>query len=548
MLLATLTTALCLGGGTDHLPGLRESLAARAVHAVAFVNDPMSHGQVGDGLLSLNEAIQLHNRTLTFGQLSQLEQWQVSGLGQDISWIDIDSTSTPVIAVERNLDPILDMPHGLLITGFNGPPVIDFRQVSRAFVATSNYVSFRDLIVEGGDIGVDLTQTDAIAGTTLERVAFAGQSAGGLRCRMASVGQNGRLLLQHCTFEDAPYGILVDETAADRTTLLYVANATMTSVASAVEVRLGSGGSGIYQFERLQVNAGTSGIRFTRPGGAASRAVTVDCTLLQIAAARPFDFAGFPGAPSRLTLRMLDLRASADAGPVLRIGPLGSDVAADIDDLKADGGLELLTGGTGQTTLANARVRNGAVTLGATATAQFQVLDSRFDGLEFRTAGSVPVTVAASCFDGGRLEATAQAPLQISGSFLGAAIGSHVSSVQPLPLAQLGSIDVVPQRPRLGGPIALRADLPPGFVCVFAMGATAQVPTILQRPIHVYIEPASIVTMPGLYRLQQSLAFTVPNDPLLAGTDWVVQALVLPEAGAQGPAISLPPGSRFVLH
>ena len=76
-------------------------------HAVAFVNDPLSHGTVGDGLLSLNEAILLHNGQLAYTALSPAEQQQLSlipgtGSTTDVTWIDIDSANTPVIASPHN--------------------------------------------------------------------------------------------------------------------------------------------------------------------------------------------------------------------------------------------------------------------------------------------------------------------------------------------------------------------------------------------------------------------------------------------------------------
>src|SRR5262249_3214171 len=100
--------------------------SAPAPHSVATVNDPLSHGTLGDGRLSLNEAIQLHNRTLQPGQLSIAELNQLSGFGQDISWINIDGTSVPTITVERDFDVIQDFAHGILIEGFNESVVIDF--------------------------------------------------------------------------------------------------------------------------------------------------------------------------------------------------------------------------------------------------------------------------------------------------------------------------------------------------------------------------------------------------------------------------------------
>ncbi|MFY9344612.1 MAG: hypothetical protein WAT39_19120, partial [Planctomycetota bacterium] len=101
-----------------------------AFHAVAFVNDPLSHGTLGDAFLSLNEAIRLHNGQLALAALSPAEQAQLSlipgtGSTTDVTWIDIDAANTPVITVQQNLTPVLDTTFGLLIKGFGGRPVLD---------------------------------------------------------------------------------------------------------------------------------------------------------------------------------------------------------------------------------------------------------------------------------------------------------------------------------------------------------------------------------------------------------------------------------------
>ena len=52
--------------------------APATAHALAYVNDPMSHGQLGDNFLSLNEAIQLNQGTITVTELSVPEQQPVN--------------------------------------------------------------------------------------------------------------------------------------------------------------------------------------------------------------------------------------------------------------------------------------------------------------------------------------------------------------------------------------------------------------------------------------------------------------------------------------
>ncbi len=520
-------------------------------HAVAFVNDSRSHGLVGDQFLSLNEVIQLHNRTLTFAQLSTPEQWQISGAGQDVAWADIDGSSTPVITIERNLDPIIDFPHGLLIAGVNDRPVLDFTGagVTTGFVSGSNFVSWRELIVQGGTVGIELTQTDAIQGTVIDGVDFTGQSVAAVRCTLASPNQNGRVLFTRCTFANAPTAIQLNDTGPGRTAQFYVGDSTMSNVGTGIDVVLGPGGSGRYLLERLVVAASVVGVRFQRPGAAATRAMLLEATHLRVAAPLPCAIAGVAGGPSGVTLRMLDLTRTAGSGPALDLGALGGQITGDVDELKAVGGVNVLTGGTtGALHLLNARVSGGAVTVGSSGGVTIDLRDSRFDLVALGTTGGLPVVAAGCCLVGGSAQGSAAAPLSFTACHLGANLGPHVTASGTLASPQIGSSAIVPAQPLLGGPLTLQADLPPGFLGIWAMGPTAYFPTIQPPPIHIYMEPSGIVTLPGIYRLQQGLTFGIPNHPGLVGTDWTGQLLVLPDPGVPGPPLALPPGGRFALR
>ena len=138
-------------------------------HSIAEVNDPLSHGTLGDNLLSLNEAIQLYNRTITVAQLSPSEIMQLGGLGTDIAWARIDASYVPTITIETDLDVILDWPHGLLIEGYNGEAVLDFTHStgSHGFRSMSNFCNWRNLEIVGGTYGIDLQQSNAAFGGTV---------------------------------------------------------------------------------------------------------------------------------------------------------------------------------------------------------------------------------------------------------------------------------------------------------------------------------------------------------------------------------------------
>lgn len=153
--------------------------AQNSIHSRANVNDPVSHGKIGDGKLSLNEAIQLHNGTLPRSRLSALEQAQLVG-SLDISIVDVDAKVTPTITVERDLDVVIDTAHGFNLDGQNGRVRIDLGR-TRGILATSDFCSFRRLRVQGGQHGIAITQNDTLFGASVEDVDFSGQSIAGFR-------------------------------------------------------------------------------------------------------------------------------------------------------------------------------------------------------------------------------------------------------------------------------------------------------------------------------------------------------------------------------
>ena len=66
-------------------------------------------------------------------------------------------------------------------------------------------------------------------------------------------------------------------------------------------------------------------------------------------------------------------------------------------------------------------------------------------------------------------------------------------------------------------------------------------------PFYVYMDPGSIVFLPGIYSGQQVASWQAPNQPALTGAQLVAQAVVLPLT-AVAPATQLPPGWRFELR
>src|SRR5690606_15299584 len=89
-----------------------------------LINDPRSHGTIGDRLLSLREAILMTNRVIDENALSAEELAQLSGFGNDIAFADIDAQAVPVLTFERDLPIIEDSIHGFAIGSANGIPTL----------------------------------------------------------------------------------------------------------------------------------------------------------------------------------------------------------------------------------------------------------------------------------------------------------------------------------------------------------------------------------------------------------------------------------------
>ena len=531
----------------DYAPGPRHAIA----HSVAQVNDPMSHGALGDNLLSLNEAIQLYNRTITVAQLSPAEIMQLGGLGADIAWARIDASFVPGITIETDFDVILDWPHGLLIEGYNGEAVLDFSHSSgsHGFRSMSNFCNWRNLEIVGGTYGIDLQQTNAaFGGTVINNVLFDGQSQYGLRVTGSAANGWGRVLLGECEFRDTPVGIRLDENMAGRTTVLGIFDTTFRGADVAIDCLLGSGGQATYLLEKLIIEGATTGLRIKRAAGA-DRMMNLEATHLSITANNCIEYEGSSVTDSELKLRMLNLTANAPDGEALHLGPLGSRLRGELSDCEMVGDVTVMIGGS-PTNMAihNARVADGSVVLGANWFWPVQIDQSRFDNCSVTTTGHNPVVFTESCFVGGSVQGTTAAPIEMAACHLGATPGNHVTENGGLLGEQLGSMSVVPVEPVLGGTVTLQPDLPGGLIGFFVLGAPATLVTEPLPGVRAYLDPTQSVVAVAFVQQQHATTLPIPTSLSLLNTNWICQLLVTPTGGTQAPDVQVPPGQWFVLR
>lgn len=545
-MITSILSLLSLGG----LPA-----ATPAFHAIAFVTDPMSHGLVGDGLLSLNEAIRLHNGTLSINSLSVAEQAQVSlipgsGGTTDVTWIEIDSELLPTITIEQDLDTIVNTTFGLFIRGGGGIASLDLTGpgITRGMHSTSSNLILQNVEFDGGPSGLEVEQADATGapGCTLEGCKFQDQTQFALRFTGTQPNAIGRLILEECEIVNVPNAIKFDETVADRFTIFEAHEVRITGVSVGIDAVVGTGGNARFTFDRVIIESSSVGIDLVAPS-TNGRPLLIEGNHTRVRAPVCARFDGANDAVTWMQCAMWSLLATP-GGTALELGVLGNQVYGDLNEFRCVGDVTIATGGsTLPLTVRNMRGKDGAVTVSTSATQSFAITESRFTDCVTETAGSGAVAINGSCFDGGTIGVSSPAGLlQATGCFLTSS-GAGVNATGSLPQAQLGSMEVSPDDPVLGGSIQFSADLPAGLVCGFALGTVAATPPALPAPFYVYVD-ADAFLFSGVYSAQQSMSWAVPNLPLFRGYELLVQSVVLPLPGLQAPALQLPPGWRFVLR
>jgi hypothetical protein len=548
------TSLICLA---TLLPGGGDTNRPAAPHAVAYVTDSLSHGQVGDGFLSLNEAIQLHNQTLSVNQLSAAEQMQVqlipgTGPTTNVTWVDFDGTSTPTITIERDLDPVIDTTYGLYLRSVNEPTVLDFSTpgVLHGFRSSANSFELKDMILSGGPYGIDLVQTDVSghAGLVLNRVRFEGQTQFAVRVATTTANGFGKLHAEDCTFLNAPTAIVWNENVAGRNTIFELVDCVVSGAAHGLDVELGAGGLGRYTLDRLTIDATQTGVRLLRPTGG-NRNALLETQHIDVRAPSCVRIDGSPtGWTWAFQFRMWHLRCTGAGGTALSLGALGDNVYGTLEDLTLDGSSTVLSGGGSQALrLDNARCRNGNITFGTTVNQALSTAWTAFEQCQIATVGTAPVTFTDCSFRGGSLAGTAAAPALCTSSYVQNA-GNHVVQTGSLPQPQLGTVQLSPDVVQIGTTATFQVDLPPGLFAVLLLGFTDPAPILLAQPLHVYSMPSATFTLPGVYRAQQGYGWPIPNFPIFVGLDLVLGAAVLPDPNVSAPAVQVPPGRRFALR
>ena len=514
-------------------------------HAVAIVNDARSHGQIGDNFLSLNEAIMLHNRTLTSSQMSAAEQGQIAFIGGDIAIADIDTTQVPTVTLERDLDTVGNFAHGLNVSGSPYPANIDIGNTN-GFLVDSDYCDFRRLVIRGGAIAVRIVQRDTFYGSTFENVRFEGQTSAAVQAFLIQNDGETFLRFENTTFVNVPNPVRIDDLGRNRHGEIAMRGCLFDGGGEAFVVNLGPGGNSYsLRLDRSTFqNQTVAGLVVRRGAPTDDRGVVLD--LLDMVSRNVPAGVSIDGHATALTdarVAMADLTAS---GTALRLGGAGTNTKILIEDSQFAGSVQL----AGKTILRldNVRQTGGALGLDAGAGTTTAVASSAFANVTTSVAGGSAITFDGCRFDGGSISGTASSPVTVVGSYIGSlTLGANTSVTSSLPTPQLGSTHVLEQAIAVGQTVHLDHDLPAGYlgIWLFSLG-TEQAST--QVGLRIYMEPSTLSIYPGVWRGQGRVPFPMPPIRSLRGLDLVFQMLVGHDIGVAGPLRQIPPGGRVLLR
>ncbi|HEU4418175.1 MAG TPA: hypothetical protein VFT55_04510, partial [Planctomycetota bacterium] len=196
-------------------------LLAQGPGITANVTDPLSHGTVGDLVLSLDEAIRLYNGTLTASQLSPAEQACLAGTGL-VATILIDAAVTPVITLQAPLTDLVgpgvhQHVHIEGMTGGNGKPVIQGGAQPRVFTFRTINAMLHGLRIVGGQVGFDgrMPQPASPAAHMAEimECEFDGQTVAAVRLHGTGTDES-MVMVEDTSFSNMPLAFLLDDQTA----------------------------------------------------------------------------------------------------------------------------------------------------------------------------------------------------------------------------------------------------------------------------------------------------------------------------------------------
>jgi len=520
----------------------------------ASIDDPNSHGTVGDSKLSLDEAIQIANGTLAITSLSAAEQARISGTGP-VTSILVDAAITPTITMQAPLTAITG-PVGavdpITITGTAAAgalPILAGNTQPTILNIHTHLTVISGFRIENGAIAVDAVMPAAsmMAKARVGNCEFDGQSTVAVQLR--TVGpDNTNLMVHDASIRNTPLGFRLDDQASGGIMISENERVTMDGVTLGCEViEDGSGMMTMWQFWRSTFVNGETLAKTTRTPTSDKLVMLRIVHSDAVCTEDVVEMIGTTAGTSMLHHHHGDWTA----GPGKRViwtHPRNAQFDIHGSEMEFYGDIEIGAGTTSPRIWhQNNYYKNCAITLDIDG-ALPNLLWNRFDNctIDVPSLARSPVTIRDSQLENTSVSSQSfLAPIDLEGCYRsGGTLSGFANESSTAPGAFLGTATVTPEDPQIGGTLQFTADLPPGISLIWDIATSIQRPVTSTEPVRFYGDTASVAILPLIVINQSTLLLPVPNNSALIGQEFYMQGVALPWMPMpHAPAFHLPRGT-----
>lgn len=522
------------------------------------VDDPNSHGAVGDAHLSLDEAIRVANGTLAAASLSSAEQARITSSATGSS-IVVNAATTPTITLSAPLTALTGGGQGVAIMGMaaNGTrPVIDGNGQATVLSLQDHLLSVHGLSFVGGGVAIDAATAMPPSPQTpmlmIMGCDFDGQTVAGVQIR-ASGTQITRVMLSRATMQNMPVGVRVDDQSVGGRIMAECEFVTFDGVTTGCSASVtGSGADTMFALWRSTFANGETLAESTRAPGSTKlfmyRIVyvdadcsgdVVDCegtaTGVTMVHHHHGDWVAGTGARALYVhprTSQFDIHGSEMTfhGDIVLAGNTSSPRFWHQNNHFVDCDITYDVDGALPNLLWN-RYDNCTISVPATARSPVAIRQSHLVGTDVDSQSFLaPVNLQGCWRQNGTLSGFANETGAIAGPFL-------------------GTTEVSPREPQVGTGLRLDADLPFGIGLVWDLAPSDPRPFTSQEPVRFYGDPSQVVVLPTLVLFQNTTIVPIPSTAALVGSEWYVQGISIPLLGGTGaPSYHLPRGERITLR
>ena len=530
-----------------------------SANITANVNDPQSHGVIGNSLLSLDEAIRLANGSLLVSQLSAAEQAQLTGIGSVIDTIRIDPMMVPQITLQQ---PLTDVMGGgmfaprLTITGMSMMPgmammpVLQAGNVATGIALRTHMVTVMGLRIVGGQVGID-AQMMAM-GMPMNDMAMVmdceleGQTQCGVRLHGMGMDES-MLMVMRTTLRNMPTGFLVDDQTMGGSVM--GENEFLTFDGCNLGVDVVENGMGNLSMWMLFRSTFDNGQTFARKRRGASSTQQFMFRFVHCDVHCDGDVVDAQGNAGGLTMihhHHSDFVAGAThkafyVWPRTAMFDIHGSEMRFVGDVNVAGNTFTM-----RVWQQNNRYENGTVTYDVDG-ALPNLLWNHYENcsLVVPSTARSPVTVRSSQFVNTTIDSQAAfAPVALQGCYRnGGSLTGQASENNAAPQRFLGTTMVSPQDPQIGTSVRLSTDLPFGVGAIWDFALSYPRPTTTIEPVRFYGDPSTVIVLPGMAVFQSNIDVPLPFNAALVGMEFYVQAIDLPLLSqSHVPAYHLPRG------